>query len=54
MWYIDEHIVGENMGDTKRERESRWPKWDDNGGEEWGGWEIRNPSIQRCYYTSKF
>ena len=36
MWYIDEHIVDKNMGDTKQEMGSRWPKWDDNGGGEWG------------------
>ena len=37
------------MGDTKQEKGSSWPKWDDNGGGEWGGWEIQNPSTQRCY-----
>ena len=37
MWYIDEQVVGENMGDTKQGRGSSWSKWEDNGGGEWGG-----------------
>ena len=49
MWYIDEHIVGKNMGNTKWEKGLCWPKWDDNEGGEWEGWEIWNPSKQICY-----
>ena len=49
MLYFDEYIVGQNMGDTKWDKGLHWWKCDDNGEGEWGGWEIRNQSKERCY-----
>ena len=49
MLYFDEYTVGQNMGDTKWDKRLCWWKCDDNGGGEWGGWEIWNQSKQRCY-----